>query len=65
MSRFQHFIFFFFRKSESEIFKNGQKYLNIKIGQISLYYCNKIIKGPETSFQFLALSQKHVCHTPH
>ena len=40
-----------------------------KNGQISLY-CNfnKIIKGPLTSFQSAALSQKHVrnvCHTGH
>ena len=41
----------------------------MKNGQISLYYCfNKIIKGPGTSFQFPALSQKHVrniFHTEH
>ena len=35
-----------------------------------LLYChlNKIIKGPETSFQSPAFSQKHarhVCHTAH
>ena len=39
----------------------------IKNDQISLYrYFNKIIKGSGTSFQFPALSQKHirnVCHT--
>ena len=39
----------------------------IKNGQISLYcHFNKIIKGPGTNFQRLALSQKHlrnVCHT--
>ena len=39
----------------------------IQNGQISLYcYFNKIIKGPGTSFQSPALSQKHVrnvCHT--
>ena len=38
-------------------------------GQISLScHFNKIIKGPGTSFQFPALSQKHVrnvCHTTH
>ena len=37
--------------------------------QILLYCCfNKIMKGPGTSFQSLALSQKHVrnvCHTTH
>ena len=43
--------------------------LTIKNGQISLY-CrfNKIIKGPEISFQSPALSQKHgrnVCDTAH
>ena len=33
----------------------------IKNGQISLScYFNKIIKGSGTSFQFFALSQKHV-----
>ena len=33
----------------------------IKNGQISLYcHFNKIIKGPETSFQSPALRQKHV-----
>ena len=41
----------------------------MKNGQISLYYCfNKIIKGPGTSFQSPALSQKHVrniFHTEH
>ena len=41
----------------------------IKNGQISLYcHFNKIIKGPGTSFQSPALSQKHdknVCHTAH
>ena len=41
----------------------------IKNGQISLYcQFNKIIKGPWTSFQSPALSQKHarnVCHTAH
>ena len=41
----------------------------MKNGQISLYCCfNKIIKGPGTSFQSPALSQKHVrnvCHTAH
>ena len=42
---------------------------NMKKGQISLY-CrfNKIIKGPGTSSQSLALNQKHirnVCHTAH
>ena len=32
----------------------------MKNGQISLYCCfNKIIKGPGTSFQSPALSQKH------
>ena len=39
----------------------------IKNGLSSLYcHFNKIIKGPGTSFQSLALSQKHVrniCHT--
>ena len=39
----------------------------IEIGQISLYcHFNKIIKGPGTSSQSAALSQKHVrnvCHT--
>ena len=39
----------------------------IKNDQISLYcHFNKIIKGPGTSFQSPALSQKHVrniCHT--
>ena len=39
----------------------------IKNGQILLYCCfNKIIKGPGTSFQSPALSQKYVrnaCHT--
>ena len=39
----------------------------IKNGQISLYcHFNKIIKGPGTSFQSPAASQKHfrnVCHT--
>ena len=35
--------------------------LTIKNGQISLYFrFNKIIKGPWTSFQSPALSQKHV-----
>ena len=41
----------------------------IKNDHISLYgHCNKIIKGPGTSFQSAALSQKHVrnaCHTAH
>ena len=41
----------------------------IKNGQISLYFrFNKIIKGPGTSFQSPALSQKHVrnvCHAAH
>ena len=41
----------------------------IKNGQISLYcYFNKITKGPGTSFQSPALSQKHVrnvCLTAH
>ena len=41
----------------------------IKNGQISLYcHFNKIIKGPRTSCQLPALSQKHVrnvCHTAH
>ena len=41
----------------------------VKDGQIPLYYhFNKIIKGPGTSFQSPALSQKHakrVCHTAH
>ena len=41
----------------------------IKNRDISLYcHFNKIIKGPATSFQSLALSQKHVrnvCHTTH
>ena len=41
----------------------------IKNDHISLYcHFNKIVKGPETSFQFPALSQKHVrniCHTVH
>ena len=41
----------------------------IENGQI-LLYCHfiKIIKGPGTSFQSPAWSQKHVsnvCHTPH
>ena len=40
----------------------------IKNGQNSLYrHFNKIIKGPGTSFQSPALTQKHVrivCHTP-
>ena len=39
----------------------------IKNGRISLYcHFNKMIKRPGTSFQSLALSQKHVrnvCHT--
>ena len=38
----------------------------MKNGQISLF-C-KIMKGPGTSFRFLALSQEHVrnvCHTAH
>ena len=35
--------------------------LTIKNGQIFLYcHFNKIIKGPGTSFQSPALSQKHV-----
>ena len=41
----------------------------IKNGQISLYcHFKKIIKGPGTSSQSPALSQKHVrnvCHTTH
>ena len=41
----------------------------IKNGQMSLYFhFNKIIKGPETSFQTPELSQKHatnVYHTAH
>ena len=41
----------------------------IKNGQISLYcYFKEIMKGPGTSFQYPALSQKHVrnvCHAPH
>ena len=41
----------------------------IKNGQISLHcHFNKIIKGPGTSFQSPALSQKYVinvCHTAH
>ena len=38
--------------------------LTIKNGQISLYcHFNKIIKGHETSFQFSALSQKHIRNT--
>ena len=41
----------------------------IKNHQISLYcHFNKIIKGPGTNFQSLALSQIHfrnVCHTAH
>ena len=41
----------------------------IKNGPIWLYcHFNKIIKGPGTSFQFPALSQKHVrnvCYTAH
>ena len=41
----------------------------IKNGQISPYcHFNKIIKGPGTSFQSPALSQKNVrnyCHTAH
>ena len=41
----------------------------IKNGQISLHFHNKkIIKGPRTSLQSLALSQKHVrnvCHIAH
>ena len=41
----------------------------IKNGQISLYcHFNKIIKGPGTSFQSPAFSQKHVrniCHRAH
>ena len=41
----------------------------IKHGQIMLYCdINKIIKGPETSFQTTAMNQKHVrnvCHTVH
>ena len=40
-----------------------------KNGQILLYcHFNKIIKGPGTSFQSRALSQKYVrnvCHTAH
>ena len=33
----------------------------METGQIFLYCCfNKIIKGPGTSFQLLALSQNHV-----
>ena len=40
-----------------------------KNGQIPRYYnFTKIIKGPGTSFQSPALSQKHVrnvCHTAH
>ena len=38
-------------------------------GQVSLYcHFNKIMKGPGTSFQSPALSEKHVrnvCHTAH
>ena len=41
----------------------------IKDGQISLYrHFHEIMKGPGTSFQSLALSQKYarnVCHTAH
>ena len=41
----------------------------IKDEQISLYYhFNKIIKGPGTSFQSPAVTQKHVrnnCYTTH
>ena len=41
----------------------------IKNGQILIYsYYNKIIKEPGTSFQSVALSQKHVknvCHAAH
>ena len=39
-----------------------------KNGQISLCHFNKIIKGHGTSFQSLALGQKHVrnvCETTH
>ena len=37
------------------------KMSTIKNGHISLYcHFHKIIKGPETSFESLALSQKHV-----
>ena len=42
---------------------------NIKNGHISIYFnFNKIIKGPETSFQSPVLSQKQVrdlCHKAH
>ena len=35
--------------------------VNFKIDQIALYECfNKIIKGLQTSFQYPALTQKHV-----
>ena len=40
----------------------------IKNGSILLYFFNKIMKGPETSFQSPALSQNYVgnaCHTAH
>ena len=41
----------------------------IKTSQISLYcHFSKIIKGPGTSFQSVALNQKHVgsvCHVAH
>ena len=41
----------------------------IKNDQILLYVCfNKMIRGPGTTFQSTALSQKHVtnvCHTAH
>ena len=36
------------------------KMSTIKNGHISYCHFHKIIKGPETSFESLALSQKHV-----
>ena len=64
MSRFQCFIF---RKSEKGTFKRVKCQLFKKWPDLYCYF-NKIIKGPETSFQSPALSQKHVsnvCHTTH
>ena len=46
--------------------KNGQIFNKINFKKID--YLNKIIKGPGTSVQSLAFSQKHtrnVCHTAH
>ena len=57
MSRFQCLI----------LYKMNKGQLKIASGEISLHcHFNKIIKGPGTSLQSPALSQKHirtVCHT--